>query len=86
MHYVALSGADSWYNLPRIGGVAYAAQESWVQNETIRVRLQDFVICPSLISLHDRTIYYLVHPMKKTVIIKVNIPMTGVHSSHLVSI
>jgi hypothetical protein len=27
---------DSWYNLPRQGGVAYAAQESWVQNETIR--------------------------------------------------
>jgi hypothetical protein len=27
---------DSWYNLPRQGGVAYAAQESWVQNKTIR--------------------------------------------------
>ncbi|KAH9480783.1 ATP-binding cassette transporter abc4 [Psilocybe cubensis] len=27
---------DSWYNLPREGGVAYAAQESWVQNQTIR--------------------------------------------------
>ncbi|KAL0579466.1 hypothetical protein V5O48_002572 [Marasmius crinis-equi] len=29
-------GSDSWYNLPRDGGVAYAAQESWVQNETIK--------------------------------------------------
>lgn len=32
---------DSWYSLPRgehgVGGVAYAAQEAWVQNETIRV-------------------------------------------------
>ena len=27
---------DSFYNLPRRGGVAYAAQESWIQNETIR--------------------------------------------------
>jgi hypothetical protein len=30
-------GPGSWFNLPRKGGVAYAAQESWVQNETIKV-------------------------------------------------
>lgn len=36
MHYIPL-GPDSWVNLPRGGGVAYAAQESWVQNETIKV-------------------------------------------------
>ena len=36
MHYIP-SSAESWKNLPREGGVAYAAQESWVQNETIRV-------------------------------------------------
>ena len=35
MHFEP-SSVDSWYNLPRHGGVAYAAQESWVQNETIR--------------------------------------------------
>ncbi|KAF9455005.1 hypothetical protein P691DRAFT_813919 [Macrolepiota fuliginosa MF-IS2] len=35
MHYVP-SGPNSWFNLPRKGGVAYAAQESWVQNETIK--------------------------------------------------
>ncbi|KAF4617299.1 hypothetical protein D9613_006273 [Agrocybe pediades] len=35
MHFIP-TGVDSWYNLPRNGGVAYAAQESWVQNETIR--------------------------------------------------
>jgi ABC-type multidrug transport system fused ATPase/permease subunit len=35
MHFMP-SGVDSWFNLPRAGGVAYAAQESWVQNETIR--------------------------------------------------
>jgi hypothetical protein len=35
MHFIQ-SATDSWFNLPRDGGVAYAAQESWVQNETIR--------------------------------------------------
>lgn len=35
LHYVP-AGPDSWCNLPRAEGVAYAAQESWVQNETIR--------------------------------------------------
>jgi ABC-type multidrug transport system fused ATPase/permease subunit len=32
----ALQTPSAWVNLPREGGVAYAAQESWVQNETIR--------------------------------------------------
>lgn len=27
---------ESWFNLPREDGIAYAAQESWVQNDTIR--------------------------------------------------
>ncbi|KDR74315.1 hypothetical protein GALMADRAFT_250126 [Galerina marginata CBS 339.88] len=35
MHFIP-SHPDSWFNLPREGGVAYAAQESWVQNQTIR--------------------------------------------------
>ncbi|KAJ3511583.1 hypothetical protein NLJ89_g4015 [Agrocybe chaxingu] len=35
MHYIPLD-PDSWFNLPRTGGIAYAAQEAWVQNETIR--------------------------------------------------
>lgn len=35
MHFEPNS-LDSWYHLPRQGGVAYAAQESWVQNETIK--------------------------------------------------
>ena len=26
----------SWYSLPKDKGVAYAAQESWIQNETIK--------------------------------------------------
>ncbi|KZT65009.1 P-loop containing nucleoside triphosphate hydrolase protein, partial [Daedalea quercina L-15889] len=38
MHYIP-HGPDSYYHLPRAGGVAYAAQESWVQNETIRARI-----------------------------------------------
>lgn len=35
MHFVP-SGPQSWFNLPRDGGVAYAAQESWVMNATIK--------------------------------------------------
>ena len=35
MHCIRLT-LDAWANLPRTCGVAYAAQESWVQNETIR--------------------------------------------------
>ncbi|KAJ3791300.1 P-loop containing nucleoside triphosphate hydrolase protein, partial [Lentinula aff. detonsa] len=35
MHYTPLSD-DAWFNLPRGDGIAYAAQESWVLNETIR--------------------------------------------------
>ncbi|EIN13416.1 P-loop containing nucleoside triphosphate hydrolase protein [Punctularia strigosozonata HHB-11173 SS5] len=35
LHFIP-SGPRSWFNLPRLGGVAYAAQESWVQNETIK--------------------------------------------------
>ncbi|KAJ6470738.1 hypothetical protein C8R47DRAFT_1298099 [Mycena vitilis] len=35
MHFTPVL-PSSWFNLPRAGGVAYAAQESWVLNETIR--------------------------------------------------
>ncbi|KAJ7182748.1 hypothetical protein C8R43DRAFT_1083662 [Mycena crocata] len=35
MHFVP-SSPSSWFNLPREAGVAYAAQEAWVQNEIIR--------------------------------------------------
>lgn len=58
MHHVP-NGPNSWFNLPRTGGVAYAAQESWVQNETIRVsfptalsRLTRFNCCHHLPGQH----------------------------------
>ncbi|KEP49369.1 ABC transporter [Rhizoctonia solani 123E] len=35
MHFVP-SSPDSWFSLPREGGISYAAQEAWVQNATIR--------------------------------------------------
>jgi len=35
MHFVP-SSTESWFNLPRERGIAYAAQESWVQNATFR--------------------------------------------------
>ncbi|PSR81762.1 hypothetical protein PHLCEN_2v6271 [Hermanssonia centrifuga] len=37
-HYIS-TGPDSWVNLPRAGGVAYASQESWVQNDTIKANI-----------------------------------------------
>ncbi|KAI0309546.1 ABC transporter type 1, transmembrane domain-containing protein, partial [Amylostereum chailletii] len=39
MHYIPVS-PSSWFNLPRAGGIAYAVQESWVQNEKIRCGLK----------------------------------------------
>lgn len=48
MHYIPLA-RNSFCKLSRAGGVAYAAQESWVQNETIRVGLlQRRITYPSL--------------------------------------
>ncbi|PPQ71819.1 hypothetical protein CVT26_007733 [Gymnopilus dilepis] len=35
MHFIPLF-ADSWSNLPREDGIAYAAQETWVQHDTIK--------------------------------------------------
>lgn len=35
LHFMP-TGVDSWYNLPREGGIAYAAQTPWVLNRTIR--------------------------------------------------
>ncbi|TDL15052.1 P-loop containing nucleoside triphosphate hydrolase protein [Rickenella mellea] len=34
--YCKPHGPGSWFNLPRDGGIAYAAQESWVLNETVK--------------------------------------------------
>lgn len=30
------TNSDHWFGLPRGNGVAYAAQESWIQNATVR--------------------------------------------------
>ncbi|EJU03269.1 hypothetical protein DACRYDRAFT_106434 [Dacryopinax primogenitus] len=38
MHFEP-QGVDSWFSLPRGRGLAYAAQESWVQNDTIRANI-----------------------------------------------
>ncbi|KAI0258771.1 hypothetical protein BC834DRAFT_974833 [Gloeopeniophorella convolvens] len=38
MHFIPTQ-PDSWFHLPRKDGVSYAAQESWVQNETIRTNI-----------------------------------------------
>ncbi|KAJ7491024.1 P-loop containing nucleoside triphosphate hydrolase protein [Mycena latifolia] len=38
MHFFQ-SSRDSWFNLPRGAGVAYAAQQSWVQPDTIKANI-----------------------------------------------
>lgn len=43
MHFIP-SAPGACFSLPREGGVAFAAQESWVLNETIRVRSLSFFI------------------------------------------
>jgi ABC-type iron transport system FetAB ATPase subunit len=35
IHFIP-AGPGSWFNLPRGGGVAFAAQESWVLSQTIK--------------------------------------------------
>ncbi|KAJ7581129.1 P-loop containing nucleoside triphosphate hydrolase protein [Mycena floridula] len=35
MHFIK-TDSNSWFNLPRKGGIAYVAQEGWVLNETIK--------------------------------------------------
>ncbi|KAF8307151.1 hypothetical protein DL93DRAFT_2159641 [Clavulina sp. PMI_390] len=35
MHFLQ-DGVDSWYHLPRDGGVAFCPQEAWILNETIK--------------------------------------------------
>ena len=62
--YYRAHGASSWYNLPREDGIAYAAQESWVLNETIRVR---FLVSPlTRIYRYFRIIFSSENPMMKT--------------------
>ena len=59
MHYIP-SGLESWRNLPRERGVAFVAQESWVQSETIKVST---VYSPKRQASHapvfGRVIYFL---------------------------
>jgi hypothetical protein len=61
LHYIP-SGPGAWVNLPRESGVAYAAQESWIQNETIRVSIGPcncfFFLFRQLINVH-RKIFFL---------------------------
>jgi ABC-type transport system involved in cytochrome bd biosynthesis fused ATPase/permease subunit len=55
MHYVP-TGSGSWVNTPRDGGIAYCAQESWVQSLTIR----DNIL---LGKVYDETMYKKGMPM-----------------------
>jgi len=57
MHYIP-NGKKAGYHLPRQGGVAFAAQESWVLNETIKVSTLG-AICGAPIDRCDRKIFYL---------------------------
>lgn len=52
MHFRPL-GTQAWVSLPRENGVAYAAQESWIINNTIRVSASPFT---SNLRLFDTTL------------------------------
>lgn len=64
MHVIP-NGPQSWSNLPREKGISYATQESWVQNETIRV--SDKRMCKKLTyeTMSYRTTFCLAHLMMK---------------------
>jgi ABC-type Mn2+/Zn2+ transport system ATPase subunit len=70
MHYIPL-GPNSSVNLPRSGGVAYAAQESWVQNETIRVKSHSIGSSTSVLISFDRKTSFLDRNSMKNAIRKV---------------
>lgn len=57
LHFRALS-AEGGFNLPREGGVAYAAQESWVLNATIKVcRIPSSMTSFSFASSQDNILF-----------------------------
>lgn len=60
MHYIP-AGTDSVCSLPRTNGVAYVAQESWVQNETIRVSQSSVFVCMLSNALGGQ------HPVRRTI-------------------
>jgi hypothetical protein len=60
MQYELLSD-ESWFNLPGSGGIAYAAQESWVQNETITVNPPIFYDANAPLILGRKTSFSVAH-------------------------
>ena len=65
MHYIP-AGPDSFVSLPREAGVAYAAQESWVQNDTIKASPVDRLnVFRSVDTLHHRTTLFSAHRSTK---------------------
>lgn len=63
MHYIP-SKPGSWFSLPRLGGVAYAPQESWVLNTTIRASLLSMSLCTRLNFIFRKTLFSDRHIMK----------------------
>lgn len=59
------SGPSSWRNLPRHLGVAYAAQESWILNQTIRASSRFQVGSNSPSDSQNRTTFFLVQVLMK---------------------
>lgn len=82
MHYTPLS-ETSFVSLPRDGGVAYSAQESWVQNETIRVSPARVAYRFSITeSWHSRTTFSSGVRMTKNVTTKVSYLRHVIIESH----
>jgi energy-coupling factor transporter ATP-binding protein EcfA2 len=57
MHYVKTNN-DSWFNLPREHGVAYAAQEAWVISGTVKVgRIPSILYASTLKTQQDNILF-----------------------------
>jgi hypothetical protein len=63
--YYKPHGVGSWFSLPRDSRIAYAAQETWVLNETIRVRSRGLEPPLRVLTEHLRTIFCLVNHTTK---------------------
>lgn len=79
LHYIP-QGDDSWYNLPRAGGVSYAAQEPWIMNESIKVgeiyleeQKSDLILCSSV----TRKTSCSEHHLMKCAIMKVGFTLSS---------
>lgn len=81
MHYKP-QAIDSFFSLPREDGIAYAAQEAWIQNATIKVVGVQLFRGSELKGRVFRTTLFSAHHLMKSVIRKVGGKVLLVLSPH----